>query len=206
MELWPLASILLVAFGAAALPFALVERSWRWRWREVEIGRLPVDADGGLYREGGSVPSYLRRAPAMVRAAAFTCLFFGQMFVPGLALGAFGLLAGGLGVVSIPGLIVAFKLYSAGLSLLRREPPDAYWKLRDAVAWALWLNGLVFGISLLVMLVLATGCHSQPPWPLFALINGYGALSVAQALLCRAVARRYEDALFQPTQAAHLLV
>lgn len=186
----------LIALGAAAIPFTLIERRWRWRWQEVEAGRVAIDADDAPFRESGTVPSYLRGAPGEVRIAAFTCLLFGQMFVPGLALGAIGLLFGGLGFISIPGLIVASKLYHAGLTLLRRDPPESYWKLRDATAWALWWNGIAFALSLAAALLLRG--HGSF-WPLFFLVNGYGALSVGQALYCRWVLRRYEDALFQPT-------
>jgi hypothetical protein len=188
-----LASLLL----AAVLPYFVVERGWRWRWREVEIGRLPVFSDGGLYRAGGSVPDFLERAPQQVRAAAFSCLLFGQMFIPGLFLGAFGLVAGGLGVVSIPGLITAAKLYGAGLALLRREPHAAYRKAKSAALWALWLNGVIAGLSVIVVGVAVV----KAAWGVCAfvgLVNLYGALSVGQALFLLATIRRYEDALFQP--------
>src|SRR5262245_633931 len=96
--------------AAAAIPYLLVERRWRWRWREVEIGRLPAESVGGFYRAGGTVPEFLTQAPRLVRATSYTCFFFGQMFIPGLCMGAFGLVAGGIGLVSVPGLIVAAKL------------------------------------------------------------------------------------------------
>jgi hypothetical protein len=183
---------------AAVLPYFVVERGWRWRWREVEIGRLPVQSDGALYREGGTVPDFLERAPRLVRAAAFSCLMFGQMFIPGLCLGAFGLVAGGLGVVSIPGLITAAKLYGAGLALLRREPAAAYAKAKSAALWALWLNGVIAGLSVFAVGVAAV----KSAWGICAfvgLVNVYGALSVGQALFLLFAIRRYEDALFQPS-------
>lgn len=200
---WVSASFM--AFGltvAVLVPFLLVERRWRWRWQEVEVGRAPTVADTALYRAGGTVPTFARRAPGLVLAAAFSCLLFGQMFVPGLAAGAFGVFFGGIGLVSIPGLITAWKLYGAGLALLRREPRVGYFKARDAAAWSLWLNGVIFALSLVVVLGLRT--RPRDVGVFFAFVNGYGLLSVMQALLLRHAVRRHEDALFLPTAATRL--
>lgn len=193
-----LVALLLVGFllcFAAALPYVFVERRWRWRWNEVASGRVPAAAPGGIYRDAGDVPRYYVEAPRRVRWAAFTCLLFGQMFVPGLLVGAFGLIAGGLGVVSIPGLITAAKLYRAGLSLLRREPRLAYFRARDAAAWALWLNAIILAGSL-VLLALPIRPTSHAGLDFVAFVDGYGVASILQALLLRLTARAYEDALF----------
>ncbi len=165
------------------------------------MGRLPTHLlEQSPYRDAGTVPAFLRRAPARLRLCAFSCLFFGQMFVPGLLLGAFGLVAGGVGLVSIPGLITAAKLYSAGLALLRRDPREAYWKTRNAAAWALWLNGIIFAISV-ILLVTPLRPTNTVGWAMFVLPNVYGLLSVLQALGCLKTTSRYEDALFLPTGA-----
>ncbi len=75
----------------AGLPLFILERRWRWRWNEVEVGRLPAhDAQVTPFRESGTVPDFMRRAPTRVRFTAFTCFLFGQMFIPGLVMGAFG--------------------------------------------------------------------------------------------------------------------
>src|SRR4051812_23268921 len=93
---------------AAAIPFLITRSRWRWRWREVETGQVPVmTGEDSPYRAGGTVPTHLGDAPRSVQLAAFTCFLFGQMFVPGLLTGIFGLLAFGIGLVSIPGLITA---------------------------------------------------------------------------------------------------
>lgn len=194
----------IIALGmaiAAGLPFLLIEHKWRWRWREIEDGRVPThEGEVSLYRDAGTVPQFLRQAPRLVKLTAFSCLFFGQMFVPGLMLGAFGLLAGGVGLVSIPGLITAAKLYSAGLALLRREPRDAYFKARNAAAWALWLNGVIFAISVIVV-VTPLRPHGVFGLGLISFTNAYGLLSVLQALLVLHCTRKHEDALFAPTEA-----
>jgi hypothetical protein len=196
-------AMLLVPLGlliAAAVPYLLVEPRWRWRWREVEAGRVAADdLDGGIYRASGTVPTYLRGAPARVRFAAYTCLLFGQMFVPGLLVGAFGLLAGGIGLVSIPGLITAAKLYRTGLLLLRREPREAYFAARNAAAWALWLNGLIMAASFALLLT-PLRPTSEAGLGLFLLINGYGFCSIVQALFVRSAVDKFEDALFAPSQ------
>jgi hypothetical protein len=188
---------------AAALPYFIVEARWRWRWREVEVGREPIhDGDGALYRASGTVPIYLRRAPALVRAAAFTCLLFGQLFVPGLILGAMALVAGGVGLVMIPGLITAAKLYLAGLALLRREPRVAFFRARNAAAWTLWLNGVELALTLVVALLL--GPADEGVWYAFAAFNGWSLICAAQALVLLKASRAHEDALFLPTEAVRL--
>ena len=183
-----------VMLFAAALPYVFVESRWRWRWREAPAGRVPADAAStGVYRAGGEVPRYLGEAPRLVRWTAFSCFLFGQMFVPGLAVGLFGVLAAGVGVLSIPGLITAAKIYRVGFSLLRREARVAVFRARDAAAWALWLNGLVFAGSLLFV-PRALDHHGTSG--LIAFVDGYGALSVLQALLMLRAVRVWEDAFF----------
>jgi hypothetical protein len=183
--------IVCVALLGATLPYVFVESRWRWRWREIEVGRVAADGQGGIYRAGGEVPRFWSRAPTLVRVAAFSCFLFGQMFLPGLVLGVFGMVMAGIGLVSIPGLITAAKIYRAGFALLRREPRTAYFRARDAAAWALWLNVILMSGSLVA---LATGRHSTVA--VVAVVDGYGALSIVQALLLKRVTRVYEDALF----------
>jgi hypothetical protein len=182
--------------GAPALVLLLVERKWRWRWQEVEETRVAISAtDLSPYRESGTVPVYLTRAPGLIRFCAYTCFLFGQMFVPGLCLGICGAFVAGVGIVSIPGLITAGKLFSAGLALLRRDPKDAYYRTREAARWALWLNGIIFVVSIVILSVVRD--HSFW-WPLLGFMNGYGLCSVLQACLCMKATSRYEDALFVP--------
>jgi hypothetical protein len=197
--------IIVGLLAAAAVPYFLVERRWRWRWREVEAGEIDAFADaGGAYRGAGTVPTYLSHAPVDVRLAAFTCLLFGEMFVPGIVLGAFGLLAAGVGLVSIPGLITAAKLYRAGINLLKRQPREAYFGARNAAMWAIWLNVIIFVGSVFFCL---TPMHptNNGSWLLLVLVNGYGLLSVLQALLVLRATSRWEDALFAPVERALVL-
>ena len=112
-----------VMLFAASLPYVFVEGRWRWRWREVQAGRVAADgADGGIYRAGGEVPRYLHEAPRLVRWTAFSCFLFGQMFAPGLVVALFGLMMAGVGLLSIPGLITAAKIYRVGVLMYGKRP------------------------------------------------------------------------------------
>jgi hypothetical protein len=194
-----LVTLTIVAFVmlfAATLPYVFVESRWRWRWREVPAGHVAADAASvGVYRDGGEVPRYLHEAPRLIRWTAFSCFLFGQMFVPGLAVGLFGMVMAGIGLTSIPGLITAAKIYRAGFALLRRQPRLAYFRARDAAAWALWLNGVILAGSFFVMLT-PIGPTSCSGLQLLAFIDGYGVASILQALVMRRAARVWEDALF----------
>jgi hypothetical protein len=192
-----------VAFGTlfaliAAIPFWVTEKRWRWRWQEVQAGLLPVDAHANAFRDGGAtVPTFHRSAPTRLRWAAYSCIFFGQMFVPGLIAGVFGLLALGIGVVSIPGLITAAKLYGTGFALLRRDPRGgALWSAESAAAWGIWLNGVIAAISVPIIVYSIGGRHWETFW-LCMFFDGYGALSIAQALFLRHTVRRYRAELLQ---------
>ena len=192
------AVIAFVMLFAASLPYVFVESRWRWRWREIEAGRIAADgAATGIYRTAGDVPRYLVEAPRLVRWTAFSCFLFGQMFVPGVVMGLFGILAGGVGVVSVPGLITAAKIYRAGFSLLRRDPRLAVHRVRDAASWSLWLNGILFVISLVFV---PHAFSSTGTAVMIGLVDGYGLVSVLQALLMLRAVRVWEDALFADSQ------
>jgi len=196
-----LAIVLVGLLLAAAVPFLVSRARWRWRWREVETGRAPVlSGEVAPYRDGGTVPVHLGGPPASVQLAAFTCFLFGQMFVPGLAMGLFGLLALGIGLVSIPGLITAAKLYATGFALLRREPRVAYVRAQSAAAWAIWLNVVIFAGSVLIELMPFRATQLDGGLGMMLFINVYGLVSVLQALYLKRVVARYEDELFAPTR------
>jgi hypothetical protein len=112
------------------------------------------------------------------------------------------LVAGGVGLVMIPGLITMAKLYLAGLALLRREPRVAYFRARNAAAWTLWLNGVELALTLVLALVL--GPHEDEVWIVFGAFNGWSLVCAAQALLLLKASSASEDALFLPTEAVRL--
>src|SRR5439155_671736 len=84
----------------------------------------------------------------------------------------------------------AAKIYRAGFALLRRQPRLAYFRARDAAAWALWLNGVILAGSFCVMLT-PIGPTSRSGFQLLAFIDGYGVASILQALLLRRAARMF---------------
>jgi hypothetical protein len=194
-------------FLAVAIVYVVHERRGRARWREVVIGTAPAVDDAaalGPYREAGTVPVMLRRAPGEVRGVALSCLALGAMAVPGALMGLAGLLfASGIGLVSIPGLIAAVKLFRAGLALLRRDR-RALSRIASAVAWELWLNGIIAALSVIGTLFVAAATDPADVFSASRLLGWlgiagtfdlYGAVSITQALALRAVARRYADAL-----------
>lgn len=202
--LWNLlADVCFLCVVAAATCF-VVERRWRWRWREVEAGLVPVlataDASGGAYRDGGTVPRYYAAAPRAVRFTAFTCIAFGQLFVPAFFFMLISLPLYGLGLLAIPSVLAAGKLYRAGFALLRREPRVAWFRALEAAAWALWVYAIVLGAAFALAAVLTLWCH-LPACALAVpgLVAAFAAASIVQALLLRRTARRYEDALFAPS-------
>jgi hypothetical protein len=188
---------LTVFFAAAALPYAILEKRWRWRWQEVQTGEVPAHAGTALYRQAGQVATYLREAPPRMRFAAFSCLLFGQLLLPGMVLATLGMFFFGLGMVIVPILITAGKLYRAGLLLLRREPRSAYFAARNAAYWSLWCAG--FGV-----LGCGLTCYYAFSWLFVAIAAPVAAMIIGQALLLLHVTRRSEDALFATSRMVRL--
>jgi hypothetical protein len=189
--------ILAVWIGGASLTCFILEQRWRWRWQEVESGVVPAQAGAALYRESGSVPTYLREAPWQVRLAAFTCLLLGELLLPGMVAATLGMFFFGLGMLLIPILITAGKLYRAGLLLLRREPRTAYFATRNAAWWSLWCVALG-----------ACGCVLTCLWNFdwtFVVVATLTAMAIiAQGLLLLHVTRHWEDALFASSRLVRL--
>jgi hypothetical protein len=183
--------------GAAVVPWLVLERRWRWRWQEVELGQMPAHSDGGLYRQSGSVPFFLRRAPDGVRFAALTCLLFGELLLPGMVMATLGMFFFGLGMVLVPILITAGKLYRAGLLLLLREPRTAYFAARNAARWSLWSLGCGVVIAIVT-------CIVAFDWLFVAIFFPVAALIAAQAVYLLHVTHRWEDALFASSRMVRL--
>jgi hypothetical protein len=137
---------LMLAFVSSIVPTTLWwkhHKTARERWQPRQIGTQVVA--GGQYREG-VVPTFGRAGPPRdVLIAALGCWGLGQMFLPGLALGLFGLLMV-VGVVSIPGLILAWRLFFLGKRLLMGER-DAADKARELATFATVLNVLVLFVT-----------------------------------------------------------
>lgn len=128
-------------FAAASITYLLFERRFRMFWAGAPLPAVEVRV-AAPYRMGTVVPGHTHKAPSIVRWAAISCFFFGQMFVPGLLLGLIGLVAMGVGLISIPGPIVAARLWAAGIHLLKGTP-EAIGKARSAARWSVQLNSLI---------------------------------------------------------------
>lgn len=149
-------------------------------WPPRQVGTEVVS--GAKYREG-AVPMFSQEGPSKnVLLAAIGCWGLGQMFVPGLLAGLFGLIVV-VGVVSIPGLILAWKLFFLGKPLLRGER-EAADKARGLASFANGLNALVVVVTgLLAMYTLLSSRRGD--WLnvlLLALpVLLYAAISLAHA-------------------------
>jgi hypothetical protein len=184
---------------AAAIPYAYLERRWRWRWQEVAIGRAPAHDEGvAPYRDGGTVALYAARAPGAIRLAAFGSLLLGQLFMPGVMLALYSFFAAyGLGVLAVPGLIVAAKLYSAGRALLVRQPRESYFVARSAARWSLRYHVVATPLVLLMGLT----CRSHLRAEALLVIACSSTIWIAQALQLGRAVCAHEDALFAATAA-----
>lgn len=193
-------SVLLVLVVPTALWFGTRdEASELWPPRVVgteDVGR-------GEFREA-HVPTLRAEIPGVVRAAAIGSWVLGCMFVPGLLLGLVGLVVMGLGLVSVPGLVLAARLFLLGKPLLRGEP-EAAPKARSAARFAVILNAFVLalcGVGLAVTLsdVARHGFRAEGGMVLMVLaVVAYAGLSLGHAALLRRAADAIEARWRTPT-------
>lgn len=183
-------ALLLAALGR----YAWLERRHRARWYTIPDGALAADGAGGVYRGGGTVPRYLGRAPLLVRFAAWTSFFVAGLFVPltvaALALGDFMML-----MMLGPALLASGALRRAGRALLARETRRSWFLALAAVRSIGWAHGFTLAFVLAATVTplrqqveLADGARVA-----LALM---AVISIAEVLFVRAVAERYQDALF----------
>ena len=159
--------------------YTMVERKHRKRW--IRVDRAAEDARPEPFRrDAGPARTRpvlgLERAPKTIRRTALWSMYMGQMAIPGGLLGLFGLVFGGIGLVAIPGMILAIRIYMLGFKLLRRDPraePEARYLARFAVV----LNVIAVAIGL--VLAAATGGELIG---LALVLTVYGAVSFAHAL------------------------
>lgn len=143
------------------LPFAVPVWLWFRRapeatrgWAPQQVGTRRLDA--GSYREA-EVPVFGEAgAPRAVRVAAVGAWVLGTMFVPGLLLGLIGLFAAGVGLVSVPGLVLAARLFLLGTPLLRGDA-EAAPRARAAAKYAVVLNIFVLIASLIAGAMVVPG-------------------------------------------------
>lgn len=137
--------VLAVVLGSSVIPGLMWLRhrdEARARWPRRVVGTQMVNA--AKYREA-VVPTFGAEGPPLnVRIAAIGAWGLGQMFLPGLVAGLFGLLVL-VGIVSIPGLILAWMNFFAGKSLLLGER-GAEEKARSLAKFTVVLNVLVLAV------------------------------------------------------------
>jgi hypothetical protein len=143
-----LATLGFFIFGGL-LTYTIAERRHRSRWlrferRAVEDPALPFrrSPDAGPTRD----VLVRRRAPALIRGTALWSIYMGQMAVPGGLLGLIGVCFGGLGLLSIPGMMLAVRIWRLGYAMLRRDAKVE----EEALAlrrFAVRLNVVALGIA-----------------------------------------------------------
>jgi hypothetical protein len=162
--------------------YAWYERRGRVAWPAPPPSAEQLAFEG--YRRVRAPRLSAPKAPAYVRVAALSCFAFGQMFLPGLALGVFGLIAGGTGVVSLPGLWVASSELGLGRDLLARAPRAAE-RARTVASVSVALN-------LALLTLCALGLSSRSMRGPAELVTAYVIASLAQAACLFWVARRLD--------------
>ncbi|MBK8695207.1 MAG: hypothetical protein IPN17_23760 [Deltaproteobacteria bacterium] len=130
-----------LSFLCVALVIGAPTAMWFKTWPDALLRWLPR----GQFRDA-VVPKFRADGPPMeVRFAALGSWVLGAMFVPGLLMGLLGLVMMGLGLVSIPGLILAGRLFFLGRPLLLGEPGAAD-RARSLAQFARILNYVVLAI------------------------------------------------------------
>lgn len=160
-------------------------------WPRVQVGTQRIDE--GSYR-AAEVPVYGHEGiPLDVRAAAVGSWVLGTMFVPGLLAGLVGLFMAGLGLVSIPGLILAWRLFFLGRELLEGAPGSSE-KARNAARFAQVLNAIVLGLCAIgVAVELAqSGMQGLNALNVAIPVSAYALLSLGHARLLQLAAKHID--------------
>jgi hypothetical protein len=171
----------LFVFGGL-LTHTITERRHRTRWVRFEQREIEPH-EGPFRRDAGPAPTRTviaqHRAPATIRRTALWSIYMGQMAVPGGMLGLLGLLFAGIGLISIPGMILAIRIWRVGYALLRRDPAAEH-EARALYSFAVGLN--VIGVCVAGFLVIVCG------WELAGVslvLVVYAGVSYAHAIALR---------------------
>lgn len=195
------AGLLTYFVAIPAATFLYYEHHHRLQWRRRELVRVPEHEVGGPFREeeidgGPWERGYLSErvgAPASVKVVAVTSLVLGHMFIPGLFAALFGLIVYGLGLVAIPGLLLAAGIYRNAFGLLRCDPAAAE-RARELRRLSLSLNVVVLTVVGATLAVEVTG--------LALFTGGYALVSILHAEGLRIAAEAIEKAKWDELQAA----
>ncbi|HLT37473.1 MAG TPA: hypothetical protein VK034_14370 [Enhygromyxa sp.] len=169
-------TLALFVFGGLTT-YTIGERRHRSRWWRFEREAIE-QPESPFRREPGPAPTrellVRRRAPRLIRRTALWSIYMGQMAVPGGLLGLIGTVFGGLGLVSIPGMMLAVRIWRLGYALLRCDP-EAEREALELHRFAVKLNSWAVGIAVLLPLF---------AWELVGIslvLVVYGAVSFAHA-------------------------
>ncbi len=163
-----------------ALVFLYLEAEHRDRWRRRWLVEVPEPTPGGPFRDEDRVASSRRRyvaehrgAPREVKVLIVTSLVLGHMFVPGLLAGLYGLMIYGVGLVSIPGLVLAAGIYRNAYGLLRCDP--------EAAVHARRLRRFSIGLNIVVLAIVAVFLMGAGPEPIVLFTGVYACISLLHA-------------------------
>lgn len=174
----------LFVFGGL-LTYTMVERRHRANWRRYERQTIlrTRDEDDPFRRDLGPAGKQdvlvQSRAPRVIRRTALWSIYMGQMAVPGGLLGMVGVVFGGLGLIGIPGMILAVRIWRLGYAMLRRDE-GAELEARKLARFAEVLNvvAVIIGAAL-------WGIGGHELAPIAIVLFGYGAVSFAHAAAMR---------------------
>lgn len=172
-----------------------LDHAYRHRWPRRQPAAL---ASSDAYRESSiALPMVPGRAPTIVRRTSLLSTWLGVMFVPGLLAGLVGMAAGGVGLVSIPGLVIAARCWHSG-GLLLAGAPEAAESARTTARWSTILNVIIAGLCAVAFLVMAFGKNSESSLLLFVGFTlAYALMSLAHAHLLKRSATLVEEALLE---------
>ena len=179
--------------------YAILERRTRGCWNRYEQREVLPDDGYRVNQQPRFEEVRVRdRAPSVVRLAAASAQILGITFVPGLLGALIGLIVYGMGILGVPGLIVAWCQFPVSAALLRRDP-GAPRSARRLAGLSTALNlVIVLGAGGVMVPLVAGECISgsgtmarelvPPLLPLLA----WALLSLGQAALLRAAASAVE--------------
>jgi hypothetical protein len=126
----------LFVFGGL-FTYTLWERDARSNWERVQAGKLRT------------------RAPRLIRRTALWSIYMGQMALPGGLLGLFGTVFAGIGLISIPGMILAIRIWRLSAAMLHRDP-KAEQEARDLTSFAVLLNAVGVAVAVVLFMLFPT--------------------------------------------------
>jgi hypothetical protein len=191
-----LTELTVAAFAVALGLFLWLERRGRSRWSEVPAQSFSTEH--APYRASSVIASHLARAPRLVRAAAFGCLAFGQLFAPLIVLALVKYPFDGIAIPLVPGLALVALNWACAWLLLARSPLAAAMARSGAVG-SLMANVGLLGIAgahfVVVELQRRDGIEHACSSSVTFVVIVFAVSSVVQSLVMLAALRSHTRAL-----------